>query len=72
MASGREKKRAEVVNMVSISSREISWLMRPKNPSVSAAERSWVVISLMRVGKEWRLILGMVRVAYFVGAILGM
>jgi hypothetical protein len=45
-------------------------LVRQKKPSVSAAERSCVVISLMRVGKSWREILGMVRVVYFVGAIV--
>ena len=70
MVSGREKKDEEVRNMVSISSREIPWLIRPKKPSVSAAAINWVVISLMREGKSWRLILGMLRVVYFVGAIV--
>ena len=56
--------------MVSISGIEMEWLTSPKNPSVSAAERSWVVISEMRFGKSWSEILGIVRLVYFVGAIM--
>lgn len=70
MVSGRAKKDSEAENMVSISERVMPWLMRPKNPSVSAAWISWWVISGMREGKSWREILGMVRVVYFVVAIV--
>ena len=70
MLSGSEKKDSEALNMVSISGIEMEWLTTPKNPSVSAAERSWAVISEMRLGKSCREILGIVRLVYFVGAIL--
>lgn len=68
--SGREKNDSEVENMCSISDNEMPWLMRPKNPSVSAAWINCCVISSMREGKSWREILGMLRLAYFVGAIV--
>lgn len=42
------------------------WFVRTKKPSVSAAETSCFVISSMRLGKSWRDILGIVRLAYLV------
>jgi hypothetical protein len=56
----------------SISSSEIPWLISPKNPSVSAAWTSWAVISSTRDSKSWREILGMLRSAYLVGAIVAL
>ena len=70
VGSGRVKKDAEVENMCSISEREMPWLVRPKKPSVSAACTNCTVISSILDSKSWRDILGMVRSAYFVGAIV--
>lgn len=68
--SGREKKDSEAVNMCSISGTVMLWLVRLKKPSVSAAWRSCWVISEMREEKSCREIWGIVRVVYFVGAIV--
>lgn len=70
VSSGSEKKDSEAANMVSISGMEMEWFVSPKKPSVSAAWISCCVISEMREGKSCREILGIVRVVYFVGAIV--
>jgi hypothetical protein len=56
--------------MDSISSMEIPWFVRVKKPTFSEAEISCVVISEIRVSKEWREICGIGRVVYRVRAIL--
>jgi hypothetical protein len=48
--------------MDSISAMEIPWFVRVKKPKFSEAEISCVVISAIRVGKEWREICGIGRV----------
>ena len=59
-------------NMCSMFLRAMPWLISMKNPSVSAAWMSWVVISSIREEKSCREILGMWRVVYFVDAIVGL
>lgn len=63
---GREKKDWDRVNMDSIWEGVMSWLIRAKKPSVSAAKISCWVISSMRFGKSWREILGIVLFVYLV------
>jgi len=62
MALGKAEKDCEVLEMAVRVGRLISVSVRETKPSVSAAWRSWAVMSLMRVGKFAREIRGMVRV----------
>ena len=70
VSSGREKKDEDVSNMCSISETVMEWFVSPKKPSVSAAWISCCVISSILVSKSCREILGIVRLVYFVGAIV--
>jgi len=56
--------------MAVISGRVISVSVRETKPSVSAVWRSWVVMASRRAGKFAREIRGIVRVVYFVGAMV--
>ena len=52
--------------------RGMLWLVRVKNPSVSAAWSNCWVISSIRFEKSWRDMRGMARLVYFVCSIVSL